>query len=98
MNWVHILRRVPFQRSIQDDSAIRYCRAVCHDPPCAAPPLLASPQTLRVGDDAWGESFSAPASPAHAGVSSGWLRLASAGDAGMRRGYGLWDRDHSPPM
>ncbi|CAN0510919.1 unnamed protein product, partial [Scytosiphon promiscuus] len=38
------------------------------------------------------------ASPAHAGVSSGWLRLASAGDAGMRRGYGLWDRDHSPPM
>ena len=45
-----------------------------------------------------GQGLSSPASPAHAGVSSGWLRLASAGDAGMRRGYGLWDRDHSPPM
>ncbi|WP_339636414.1 GIY-YIG nuclease family protein [uncultured Hyphomonas sp.] len=45
-----------------------------------------------------GQGLSSPASPAHAGVSSGWLRLASAGDPGMRRGYGLWDRDHSPPM
>ena len=40
-----------------------------------------------------------PTSPAHAGVSSGWLRQASAGHPGIRQGYGLWDRDHSsPPM
>ncbi|CAN0591078.1 unnamed protein product, partial [Laminaria digitata] len=34
-----------------------------------------------------------PASPAHAGVSRGWLSLVSAGDPGMRRGYGLCERE-----
>ena len=36
--------------------------------------------------------------PRLSGACQSLVRQASAGHPGMRRGYGLWDRDHSPPM